>query len=779
MPVKSCVLNANPMSLDDDIKGSSDGGITDEDMVQHEPQSPSEVVAAILGASVAFAMPKRNKPLAVGQRKDGDGGEKKEAGGVVSSSTITTAADDDDDDDNDDETTSVKLLGDPLVSHGPYTFYRALGYRDDNVVKSTKKKRQWRTNRQRRKAGGDGNNSCDSSSSCRYDSSCSCDDQDKLSSSSSSLSSSLSSAKSEWSVVRMNHFYAVRPWYSKKNSSDGDRQQMAQEQRERRRRRRKNSPTSKAVATKRRQHHHQQSVCIGELELLWRDDSVVTGKSTAKRKSNRRATTTAASASNGRGGGVAAATSDEDENGSGLTAVPRRRMLPRRTRQPSAKKLEAAESFAAASGGHQSSYRKSHHQPPATTATSLGRRAPPPSSGGSSSHYAHGNLLCSVRLYVMPDQTAAGRLGGVHGEDEVLEINTWGGGGSNGGGGGDGTDNGMFINGGGGGVGFIYNGGGGGDDYGYGSGSHHSSGTSLSSSGCSGLVLRVEDFIEWIRGGLMNDDDDDDDDENTENDTESGDDDDEELDDESLIKVGDGRSGTDNNRKSANVDEQQADAKRQAAIDVKPKTAEVKTEFDSEQSEQKLSKTINKVKLESSSSVGADKVKKEFVDDPVTSSSSSSSSIGSLDASKKDKHVWSEVKNKRGEEVTLTDGGGNAEKVTKSKLSADGNDKRTSKSVFDQAIDAERVPLAAAKILEEYHSGGDFQRHRPHCRHRRRRQHHFNCKFFKNDGKDNGGSTIAAKQERSITAEHKGIIYPIFVYANLLIFLFVLFIGAI
>lgn len=373
---------------------------------------------------------------------------------------------------------TVRLLGEPLVTHGPYSFYGALAYR---------------------KRGGGTRRKC-----CCNDL-CSCDGY-----SSSSSCSSSQIARPEWSVVRMNHFYAVRPWYSKNNSSINERQELKQQHRHN-----PKHSAKLATSTSAEQHHYQQSVCIGELELLWRDDSVITAnKITAASSSVKKCASSNGSGTvsiKNRNNSHVGASSDDDDDDVvriGDAVIPRRRMLPRRTRQPSAKKLEAAESSTAKTsdpnGLPQSSNYRGHLY---TDSSSLVN--PVLSSPGD--QYTHGNLLCSVRLYVMPDQTASGRLSGVHGEDEVLEINPWGTGSRA-----DRWPGNLFVNSGNG-VRSIYNsgsgtGGGGVDDYCYGSGSHSSGALP---SGCSGLVLRAEDFVEWIRGGRMNDD---------ENDTQSDDD---------------------------------------------------------------------------------------------------------------------------------------------------------------------------------------------------------------------------------------------------------------
>lgn len=554
---------------------------------------------------------------------------------------------------------SLRLLGEPLVAHGPYTFYRSLAYLKCGDL--TNKKRRWWKKRQSRGVDNQSTKaeSCDSSSSCCCDGNagtnlCSCDDEDDNSSFSSS------SSRSEWSVVRMNHFYAVRPWYSKINSCIDDRQHLPQQ------RRRKHSPeslTTAAVAASERRQHYQQSVCIGELELLWRDDSVPlttnlttqpsTSSSTiAPKKRNRMVSSNGLdaaviSSSNSQVG--AAGSSDDDdvpvggENGDDSTSgLPPRRKLPRRTRQPSAKKLEATESAAAVAASEkfssQQSYRRNQFS---AAALSDSVSAIDPTIG---THYKHGNVLCSVRLYVMPDQTASGRLSGVHGEDEVLEINSFGANSSV-----DRWPNNININSGNG-IGSIY---GGADDYGYGSGSH-SSGTLPS--GCSGLVLRAEDFIEWIRGGLMNDDN---------GDTES---------DEAS------ESEFENDRKRLKQEDEVQPTLLQSETNIKSeiqesKTEKVKTIGDDENNKVKLESTIicDVVKKETEQliSVNTDVLKKE--DCSLLPMST----------------TLVKVKMEQ-EQDKIVDG--DKEKI-------DDSDKSyCSKSIVDEAVEAERIPLAAAKI---------------------------------------------------------------------------------
>lgn len=609
--------------------------------------------------------------------------------------------------------TTMRLVGEPLATHGPYTFYSALAYRKREDI-TKKKRRRWKKPKTGVDNGSDNAaESYDSSSSCCCANNdagsdlCFCDD---------GLSSS--SSNSEWSVVRMNHFYAVRPWYSKRNSSSNDRQQLRQ-----RRRQRKNSPklskTTNAVA-ERRQHHYQQSVCIGELELLWRDDSVLTSTTASssssqlkKRNSNRIVpptllteasndggdkTDTMISSSNIQSGAVAS--SDDDDGVSGgfdddsATLLPRRRTLPRRTRQPSAKKLEAAESYAAVTAAASSDNHLSSQSPYNRNRVSTAMPSDPTSVSvpllSPDAQYNHGNILCSVRLYVMPDQTAAGRLGGVHGEDEVLEINTW-----NASGGADRWPSNIFINGSSG-VGSIYNGGGSVDDYGYGSGSH-SSGTLPS--GCSGLVLRAEDFVEWVRGGLMNDDDEN---EDTESDDES-----------SESECNDNSS---NDQKSNRIetlktmDEQQLSELPTLITDIKGDVKQCqKVKLESTQD-------INVVVKEDLLSVNPVKVKEEQED------------LLSLNP----------VKVKEEQEDLITADGSNY----------------YSKYTVEEAVEAEHVPLAAARIHKK-HCEGITNRHR-HCHRQRHRLNH--------ESLVNGDSTssVAKKEDHPhynvSTAVNKGTI---------------------
>jgi len=614
---------------------------------------------------------------------------------------------------------TVRLIGEPLATHGPYTFYSALAYRKYNDI-TKRKRRRWK--KPMTEVDDESDNaaeSYDSSSSCCCANNdagndlCVCDNE-----------SSSSSSHSEWSVVRMNHFYAIRPWYSKKNSSISDRRQLQQQ-----RHHRKNSPklskTTTAVA-ERRQHHYQQSVCIGELELLWRDDSVVTSStappssSQLKKRNNNRivppelltvasnggddGTDAMTSSSNIHGGAVAS--SDEDDGVSGgfdddsSTLLPRRRTLPRRTRQPSAKKLEAAESYAAvaaaaASDNHLSSQspysrnRVSTAAPSDSTSVAVPLLSP-------DAQYSHGNVLCSVRLYVMPDQTAAGRLGGVHGEDEVLEINTW-----SGSGGAERWPSNIFPNGNSG-VGSIYNGGGSVDDYGYGSGSH-SSGTLPS--GCSGLVLRAEDFVEWVRGGMMNDDD-------GNQDTES--------DDESSESDCDDNSSNDkkcNKKENAKPKDEQQSNLTSLVTD---------TKIDVKQCQEEILKTWHndkniKVKLESTL------IKDEVIKENLPS-------------------VNSGIVKKEQEELTETaDFGVDGSKTIKQKHdSSDSN--YISKYAIDEAVEAEHVPLAAARIHKKQCDRVTYCHQ--HCR---RQRHRLN---------GDKTSTVAKKNDRrhynESTAINKG-----------------------
>jgi len=197
-----------PMSADDDNNaGSEEGG-----GVVGGLQQPAEQA-------------KQNKPSAR-HRKDADDGGKPGGTVVVVEPRGET----------------VRLVGEPLASHGPYAFYAAFRYRHRDNAARQKKRHRWKT-------------PC-SGETCCGDDSCSGSDDG-------------GGGGCEWSVVRMNHFYAVCPWYSKRNSCAGDQGQLC--------RGRKKSPAARAAGKERRQNQHQQqSVCIGELELLWRDDSVVT-----------------------------------------------------------------------------------------------------------------------------------------------------------------------------------------------------------------------------------------------------------------------------------------------------------------------------------------------------------------------------------------------------------------------------------------------------------------------------------------------------------------------
>lgn len=706
----------DPMNdANDETKGGGDA------VIELQPEM-SASVADDSTKSVAFTALQKTEDEPLGTNKNDNVSKEEEVIPMTEEDTLNT----------------VRLLGEPLVAHGPYTFYGALAYRQsDDVTKRNKRLGE----KQQLKATTDNDEnatvaeSCDSSSSCccSGDNACTCEDRS---------SSSLISTQSEWSVIHMNHFYAVRPWYSKKNSSTGDRHQERSQ-----RRNRKNSsimPTSTGTDQP-QQHHHQQSVCIGELELLWRDDSVITSttvsstsssSSSLKKRSDSKSLTVA---SNGSGDGIetitssqgiAVASSDDDDRGGNYdgptTLLPRRR-LPRRTRQPSAKKLEAAESYAAAVAAsaldHQTPqqlpYRR--NQLSATVAASLN---PTFASGISSSltdaQYKHGNLLCSVRLYVMPDQTAAGRLGGVHGEDEVLEINTWGGNG-----GVDRWPNNVYMNSGGG-IGSSYNSGSGGiDDYGYGSGSH-SSGTLPS--GCSGLVLRAEDFVEWIRGGLMNDDD-----ENEESEDESTE---SECIDNSF-----------NNEKpiKKELPEQENDQQ---------KLSPLATKFEGEIKMEKLDTChdgeMNKVKLESS--VTTDAVKKEVLitDNPIE-----------LKIKEELSPVITISLGKEQKDTIATNFCDDDEKSIKNKFD---DNNCYSKSTVDEAIEAERIPLAAAKINKRH---GAIHHRRHHCRRR------VNSKSMVN-----GGDTSIVVRKHSCqqnelkTTTNKGIMlyFLLNLIANLLLF---------
>lgn len=603
---------------------------------------------------------RQTQPESPGNSKDNDDNKEKDADPPPT--------------DDDETLNSLKLLGDPLASQGPYTFYSALAYRKhSDVIK--KKRRRWK-NQKSQNVGDDENTtsakSCDSSSlcDCSDDSGnnlCTCDD--------SSLSISLSPSGSEWSVVRMNHFYAVRPWYSIRNSSTSDRQQKLQ----RRQRQRKNSPKlATSTSAERRQHHYQQSVCIGELELLWRDDSVATttivpSLSLKKRNNNKADLSSQTAVSNGTdtipnsSHGVGTAVSSDDDDGLGgngdssSSLLPRRRMLPRRTRQPSAKKLEAAESYAAAAAAaasdhplQQSPYHRSRLSTSVLTdSTTVGVPLSSPSA-----QYRHGNVLCSVRLYVMPDQTAAGRLGGVHGEDEVLEINTWGSSG-----GGDRWSSNTFINGSNG-VGSIYNGGGTGvDDYGYGSGSH-SSGTLPS--GCSGLVLRAEDFVEWVRGGLMNDDEY----EDTESDAES-------------LESECGDSFHNQNLIKTEISKKEAQQPLSITADVNDKVKELERVKLENLHEDKI-----KVKTQNKDPTIEDVVKKEN----LMNENLEETEKGKVSPVIKTNLV--KVKEEQPSSIDLGENDGITILTEKDHKYYS----NYSKSVIEEALEAERVPLAAARI---------------------------------------------------------------------------------
>lgn len=359
---------------------------------------------------------------------------------------------------SEDETlNTLRLLGEPLVAHGPYTFYRALAYRKHDKTKSKKrllKKQQTQESiNENTYTAGSVDLSCggyenDNFYSCKTNSSLS---------------------HSEWSVVRMNHFYNVRPWYSKNNSSIGKHFSNL-------------NLTSSTSTVAEQRLHHQQSVCIGELELLWRDDSIATETSLAKNSSRNQADGCDSSNANINKNHNNVNMDSSDGNGNynnNATDLQRRRTLPRRTRQPSTKKLEAAESYAAVAAA--AIYE--NHPLKQMTQHRIQLLSDQPDNT-SNTQYTHGNLLCSVRLYVMPDQTSVGRLSGVHGEDEVLEINTWNINNSR-----DGSPSNTFIS-------SIYDGGDRMNDY----RNHY---FKTLPSGCSGLVLRAEDFVEWVRGGLM------------------------------------------------------------------------------------------------------------------------------------------------------------------------------------------------------------------------------------------------------------------------------------
>jgi len=655
----------------------------------------------------------------------------------------------------DEMLTTMRLVGEPLATHGPYTFYSALAYRKrDDITK--KKRRRWK-----KPMTGVGNESDNAAESYDSSSSCCCANNDA----GSDLcfcddGSSLSSSHSEWSVVHMNHFYAVRPWYSKRNSSSNDRQQLRQ-----RRRQRKNSPklskTTNAVA-ERQQHHYQQSVCIGELELLWRDDSVLTSTTSSssssqlKKRNNNRIvpptllpeasndggdkTDTIITSSNIQSGAVAS--SDDDDVSGGFdddsaTLLPRRRTLPRRTRQPSAKKLEAAESYAAVAAAASSDNHLSSQSPYNRNRVSTAMPSDPTSVSvpllSPDAQYNHGNILCSVRLYVMPDQTAAGRLGGVHGEDEVLEINTW-----NSSGGADRWPSNIFINGGSG-VGSIYNGGGSVDDYGYGSGSH-SSGTLPS--GCSGLVLRAEDFVEWVRGGLINDDDEN---EDTESDDESSE---SECNDNSSNDQKSNRIET-----LKTIDEQQLSELSTLITDIKGDVKQCqKVILESTQA-------INVVTKEDLLSVNSVKAKEEQEDllsvNPVK-----------VKEEQEDLLSVNPVKVKEEQEDLLSVSPVKVKEEQENLITADGSN-YYSKFTVEEAVEAEHVPLAAARIHKK-HCEHTTNRHR-HCH---RQRHHLNHESLVNG---DSTSSVAKKDDHPnfnvSTGVNKGTIHAI---PNLMLF-FVIF----
>lgn len=542
------------------------------------------------------------------------------------------------------EKNTLRLLGEPIVSHGSYTFYGALAYRKRNA--NERKRRRFKKRDAPRMAASDENSITASKSGDDSSSSlCCCGDHDLCPCDGPPSSNTWSC--SEWSAIHMNHFYAVRPWYSKRNSSiSSDRGKKP---------RRSPKSSSSAKDSSERQHHYQQSVCIGELELLWRDDSVQSvaeqlekrgNKAAAVPSSNDGETDVTAAAGNNNNGSAAASSEDEETS----SALPRRRRLPRRTRQPSAKKLEATESYLAAAAVTASdnqaqsspAYRQISSDPSSLVCL------PSPSGG----QYVHGNVLCSVRLYVMPDQTAAGRLSGVHGEDEVLEINTW----TNGNGmGGVSADGGWsscnsFVNGG---LGSVYNGGGGIDDFGYGSGGHVSG--NPAPTGCSGLVLRAEDFIEWVRGGLMNDDD-------TESDDSS-----------------DSASECDGEDVERDCIEKQI--KKESELGPQP--------------ESKLESTVDVVKKEETEAVDLCKVKKEQQNWATTAIS--------LDNVKKEEQ---DMKVGEGDsKVTQQSNRDVKEENLVVQYKSDSVDNSVddyySKSV-DVAVEAEQVPLAAAKIYERH-----------------------------------------------------------------------------
>lgn len=218
----------------DEIKGE---GIDGE---EHQQTSAEIIVDGKSASKEPMEGVRQTQPESPGHNKDDNDNKEKNADPPPT--------------DDDDISNTLKLLGDPLASQGPYTFYSALAYRKhSDVIK--KKRRRWK-NQKLQNVGDEESatsaKSCDSSSlcGCSDDSGnnlCTCDD--------SSLSCSLSTPSSEWSVVRMNHFYAVRPWYSIRNSSTSDLQQKLQ----RRQRQRKNSPKlATSTSAERRQHHYQQ-----------------------------------------------------------------------------------------------------------------------------------------------------------------------------------------------------------------------------------------------------------------------------------------------------------------------------------------------------------------------------------------------------------------------------------------------------------------------------------------------------------------------------------------
>lgn len=695
---------------DDKVKIQGDDGKEQQQTPLGNIPSDKPVLAAAVDAAQKIV----NESS--GSHEDNDGSKEKE--GISSRKELEMI-------------TSLQLLGEPLVKHGSYTFYSGLAYRKRGEV-TQKKRRRWKKRQSGATLGNDDKSAAaatessdSSSSSCCCGGNdagndlCSCDDNS-------------SSSLSKWPVIHMNHFYPVRPWYSKKNNSSSDRQELRQQQRNRRENQSPKSSTSAATAAERQQHHHQQSVCIAELELLWRDDSVVTA-TTAPLSTLKKPSSMSEPSSNGGGDRMNAMTSSSNSYAGAVTssgdddgvrndknpaALLPRRMLPRRTRQPSAKKLEAAESYAAAAAAaapdhplQQQSYRRNRLS---TTPTSIPASISVTQTSPDT-QYSHGNVLCSVRLYVMPDQTAAGRLSGVHGEDEVLEINTWG---ANGGV--DSWSSNVFINGGSG-IGSIYNGGGGVDDYGYGSGSHSSG---KLPSGCSGLVLRAEDFVEWVRGGLMNDDE-----ENEDTD----------FDDESSESEYNGDSCSDDKKHIKTEVSKPEDEQQPLSTVVK---SEVK-QCDNDNVETQYDNKISKVKLESTVTEDVEKNEELVALRPDELKKEKESLLGiALDQDK--------VEQKQEEPTADIDLDDNVAKMIKDKPNYDDKN-HLMKSAVDEAVKAECVPLAAAKIDERY------KQQAVHChRHRCHRQH----RRLNNKSLVNGNETVTMLK----SAENKGIMHVLLNY---------------